>query len=159
MSRLPTGDDDRAEAMRSNGIYACPGWCAQDPHEHESEAHASIWRGFAEPDGTVIEVRPRLSWLTYHDGRPIEAHVDLRISPGDLCDEDYLALDAEARQQLRDLLDDAESDLDTADQKSAYDGADADWEAAEADDDSDDTEQVEPAAGATTITDDDYDGM
>ncbi|MEV6967550.1 hypothetical protein AB0M47_20845 [Hamadaea sp. NPDC051192] len=126
----PTTMGEREETMCYHGVYACPAWCRRDPDEHQYEQHRADWRGLATRDGDQVLVRPGLSWWVDEDGDQA-ATVELRIVPASPADAPTVLLDPATLTQLRQLLDDAEADLDDFAEQWAYPGAETDYEQAE----------------------------
>lgn len=117
---------EREETMKYHGVYWCPDWCVQDPEEHQWEQHWAQWRGFTTSDGDTVRVRPWATWWSDTDDNQVEVEIvaaDPKYGPGAKLSLDDLA-------QLRDLLDEAERDIEDHDVAEAYEGAEDDEAAA-----------------------------
>jgi hypothetical protein len=113
---------DREETMKYHGVYWCPNWCVQDPEEDQREQHWAEWRSFTTGDGDTVRVRPWATWWSDSDDNQVEVEI---ISAHPKYPGARLSLDDLA--QLRELLDEAERDLeDRRDVVQAYDGAEDD---------------------------------
>jgi hypothetical protein len=121
----------RAKDMKEYGIFGCPDWCEKPDDEHEFQQHQGAWRGFTNTDGDTVRVRPWAGWWDNGDDQvevqivvhepeevlTISAHGTIRLSLDDLAG-------------MRELLDAAEKDISVYEVVEAYEGAEADEEAA-----------------------------
>ncbi|HZM82932.1 MAG TPA: hypothetical protein VFC19_45025 [Candidatus Limnocylindrales bacterium] len=131
IGQTQTQASQRDEVMRYHDLWTCPQWCVQDPEEDQYEQHWGQWNTMA-PDGSgdVIQVRARLSWWTNDDGDPTTRHVEVQTIPGRRDDPVGVLLETENLDQLRDMIDEAEDQMDYYDEKWAYPGAEDDYNSA-----------------------------
>jgi ParB/RepB/Spo0J family partition protein len=126
--RVGGGDPvmDREEALKYHGVYWCPDWCVQDPEEHQYEQHWAEWRSFTTSDGDTVRVRPWATWWSDSDDNQVEVEI---VSADPQYPGAKLSVDDLGR--LRELLDDAEQDIEHHDVVEAYPGAEDDEAEAE----------------------------
>jgi hypothetical protein len=113
---------ERAETMKDHGVYWCPDWCLQDPEEHQYEQHWAAWRTLTTRDGDTVRVRPWAAWWSGSDDNQVEVEIvvaDPESSPG-------VRFSIVDLGRLRDLLDEAEHDIEDHEVVEAYDGAEDD---------------------------------
>ena len=117
---------EREELMKYHGIYWCPDWCLQDSEEHQYEQHWAEWRTLTTSDGDTVRVRPWATWWSDSDDNQVEVEIIVT-------DPQYpgVKLSINDLGRLRDLLDEAERDIEDHDVVEAYDGAEDDEAEAE----------------------------